>query len=168
MLPITDRRRLLSELVPNLDRDVPAEEWLPLLEIVVRRLTGGIGNEFSFSGSVGSEGCDCKNEPGGARCEEKLQETGLSTMAGELEGKKSSTGVEITIGGWEHSGCVGGTGSTGSSCNTSRGGTLLETEDLPLNEISVLRSARAQSESGAECDNGVTPDARALKVSCFG
>jgi hypothetical protein len=154
---------LLSEVVPNLDRDVPAEEWLPLLDIVVRRLTGGIGKESSFSGSVGSEGCDCKNEPGGARCEERLQETGLSRMAGELEGKKSSAGMEITIGG-----CVGGTGSTGSSCNTSRGGTLLETEDLPLNEISVLRSARAQSESGAECDNGITPDARALKVSCFG
>lgn len=45
ILPIIERRKLVSEFVPNLDRVVPTGEWLRLLEFVVRRRTGGAGNE---------------------------------------------------------------------------------------------------------------------------
>lgn len=92
--------------------------------------------------------------------------------------------MEITIGGCECSG-DGGSGvgspcSAGSSCNTSRcedcdrGETLLDMEDLPMNGISALRSASEShdelrgSDSDAECDDGLTPDASAPKLSCRG
>lgn len=101
-----------------------------------------------------------------------------------MGGKESSTGVEMTIGGWAHRcGKVGGTCSAGSSCSTSRcevcedwdnGGALLEVEDLPLNDISALSSVSIQSESHDElrgidsdpCDNA-TPDTR-LELDCLG
>lgn len=92
------------------------------------------------------------------------------------------------MGGWTWcgggGGGVGGTCPAGSSSSTSRcedgerGGTLLEVEDLALNGISAIRSARVQSEShvenwgsdeDAEYDNEETPDASALKLgSCLG
>lgn len=90
------------------------------------------------------------------------------------------------MGGWAWcgGGGVGGTCSAGSSSSTSRcedgerGGTLLENEDLVLNGISALRSARMQSEShvedwgsdeDAEYDSGDAPDASALRLgSCLG
>lgn len=41
ILPITERRRFVSELVPNLDKCVPTDERLRTFESVVRRRDGG-------------------------------------------------------------------------------------------------------------------------------
>lgn len=60
MLPITERRKLVSELVPNLDKCVPTDERLRTFESVVRRRDGGAGNgeyKFSWSGVTGGDVC---------------------------------------------------------------------------------------------------------------
>jgi len=68
ILPITERRKLVSEFVPNLDRVVPTGEWLWLLEFVVRRRTGSAGDgEYEFSLSDGADKGECGCDPGGAR-----------------------------------------------------------------------------------------------------
>jgi hypothetical protein len=46
MLPITERRKFVSELVPNLDKCVPTDERLRTFKSIVRRRDGGgAGNE---------------------------------------------------------------------------------------------------------------------------
>lgn len=60
VLPITERRKLVSEFVPNLDRWVPTDERLRTFESIVRRRDGGAGNEeyeFSLSGMTGGGVC---------------------------------------------------------------------------------------------------------------
>jgi hypothetical protein len=57
---VVERRKLVSELVPNLDKCVPIDERLRTFVSVVHRRDGGAGNgecEFSLSGMTGWDVC---------------------------------------------------------------------------------------------------------------